>query len=241
MFFKFYPEGSDKYIFNEEGYVSLRFTQPDSLNDIFEIDPIFNHRGEINEIIEAVIKIHKTIRANETVDLYDSDQYIYPITRNDSPEEIAKKMYEERNKRYIDGYKRDMNKTYGILSLTDDVKNTLMWSKYSSEHSGYAIEIPFPLVEKLNIDKIERDFGVKLDNDKNGFYIDLKPEPVIYSTDRPIIDEGGLDTSFMYVKDDRWSAEREHRIACPLYAFENTRKKIKKVTIYTNIDCLPNN
>jgi hypothetical protein len=228
MFIKFYPEESNEYIFNKEGYVSLRFSQPDALNDIFEVDPIFNHRGDFEKIVEKTKEIHESIRNNETVEVYDSDNYVYKMTKNDSPESIAKLIYEERNKRYKEQYRKNMNKTYGILSLSENVNNTLMWSMYSSEHRGYAIEIPFPLVEKLDIKKVEKDFGVKLDKDENGFYITLNPKAVNYLSNRPIVDEGGLDDSFLYAKDSRWSYENEYRIACPLFAFDNTGKKDKK-------------
>ncbi|NBA84774.1 DUF2971 domain-containing protein [Emticicia sp. CRIBPO] len=87
-------------------------------------------------------------------------------------------------------------KGLGVLSLTEDNRNLVLWSHYADNHRGYCIEYG------LNKDEIK---GTDLESLK----IELKK--VEYS-DSPFLLQGFRDIDFLLkVKHTDWEYEREHR------------------------------
>jgi hypothetical protein len=90
----------------------------------------------------------------------------------------------------------DLNKLFGVLSLTPHATNYLMWSHYAQSHKGFCVEFNTRLLVESIL----------------GHY-----QKVIYSNDIPyfsimdLLDEG-LMTKLLYTKSRDWEYEDEYRI-----------------------------
>lgn len=111
----------------------------------------------------------------------------------------------------VDDLKTKLNK-YGIISLTEDPYNLLMWSHYANEHKGIVV----------GYDNLNTMFSVS--NDCISAYspaISI-PTPVKYTRKRPDqnmgdeyiyeIEDKAFFQQIALVKGDDWIYEKEHRI-----------------------------
>ena len=112
-------------------------------------------------------------------------------------EEIYRKYHKNHFKQYVDKFK-----DYGIISLTTNNDNLLMWSHYSDEHKGIVIG--------FDIDE----------NDPSDFFYTpttCRFEKVKYSQSRQfegIINENNLDEvklHYSIIKSNEWNYESEYR------------------------------
>lgn len=91
---------------------------------------------------------------------------------------------------------REIDQTFGILSLTESYDNLLMWAHYADEHRGAVVEIETSDPAFLEPDPDRQD-----------------PREVRYSLSRPrlsVDDQVLLDVFF--TKSPQWEYEREYRI-----------------------------
>src|SRR5512135_205937 len=91
---------------------------------------------------------------------------------------------------------REIDQTFGILSLTESYDNLLMWAHYADEHRGVVVEIETSDPAFLEPDPDRQD-----------------PREVRYSFSRPrlsVDDQVLLDVFF--TKSPQWEYEREYRI-----------------------------
>jgi hypothetical protein len=117
ILFKYLPIERITYLDDE----LLRFTQPADLNDPFECFP-----KQINKEI-----LLKFLKEKLRPDLFRKEGV-----------KISRNFYDNLPK-IIDGYLPnaydETNKLVGILSLSKNWNNTLMWSHYSTSHRGFCI------------------------------------------------------------------------------------------------------
>lgn len=115
-YYKYLPISRLSYLEDE----LLRFTQPGDLNDPFECLPQKPSEEEFNLLIDTVIlnlpKVNKEFERN-TKDKFNT--------------EYLKDLYKNANK--------NVNDDIGILSLSKNWNNTLMWSHYTNSHKGFCI------------------------------------------------------------------------------------------------------
>lgn len=123
--------------------------------------------------------------------------------------------WEEDNKAEIDEhYKTSLEsglEDFGVISLTEDPYNLLMWSHYADEHKGIV----------LRINANESTFEYRSDYLLKCGISRFTPERVIYSNRRPGIEmpESAIydyfeDSFFSHIamtKGDSWIYEKEHR------------------------------
>ena len=108
-----------------------------------------------------------------------------------------------RNTVTKDDFNKNILSEVGIVSLSRDPKNILMWSHYADFHKGFVVEfkIPkkLPLSQRGNIDSW------------------LFPLPITYSEQRPVY-KYGIDNDdeslkkLLLTKSDIWSYEQEERV-----------------------------
>ena len=160
--------------------------------------------------------------------------------RKPTPERIDKMGPEE------DGIVRELE-NLGILCLTEDLHNLLMWSHYADEHRGIVVEfdcsgqwLDCPQPEENTSDWVVNEFN---------------PVPVRYSGRRPGDD---LDDEFIYeygnakfikntalVKSNDWIYEKEHRTIIQLssanvvIASKDIASWIEKTRTVLNVENLP--
>uniref|UniRef100_A6W2E1 DUF2971 domain-containing protein n=1 Tax=Marinomonas sp. (strain MWYL1) TaxID=400668 RepID=A6W2E1_MARMS len=135
---KYYSHDSFDFICVEGG-MSLRYSQPQALNDPFEVNPAFT---KCNPELEAAIK--KEI-SNDTGD-----------NRIDlSPEEAILFINERMPDPMRDIINAEIQNKIGILSLTINNSSRAMWSYYGKEHKGFMITISDSyLMELKKIDNV---------------------------------------------------------------------------------------
>lgn len=160
----------------------LRITPPSELNDPFDSKP-------------TQIGIEKKIQFFISEDSEFGDYQA-------SPESI-KETYEN-------DLRNGLNE-FGVISLTEDPYNLLMWSHYANEHKGLIISICCDSSTFDYHDKFTEKCGVSK----------KEPERVIYSNRRPGYDmpdntiyeyfEHNFYTHFAMTKGNDWIYEKEHR------------------------------
>jgi len=117
-------------------------------------------------------------------------------------------------------YKNDLEtglNQYGIISLTEDPHNLLMWSHYADEHRG--------LIISLTCDGSTFDYHDRYT--ENCEVSQTTPARVSYSSRRPGHDlpdnaiyeyfESGFYTHYALTKGDNWIYEKEHRYILNLW------------------------
>ena len=192
------------------------------LNDPFDCQPVCERGVTFNEyhrLLHPVVCAIRTEMARELSPIYFSpDQMQLMINENAASEDLSviREAYEVK----LDKMISDMFKTLGILSLTTDNNNLVMWSMDASRGNGICIEF-----EGLR-------FPVGLN--------EIVPAQVLYQTVRPKFDYVGAVALFLHMtinaaqyvprvsrhrllkglqqaqyawtKHARWSYEEEYRI-----------------------------
>jgi len=103
-------------------------------------------------------------------------------------------------------YLKDRMSKYGVLSLSKERDNLLLWAHYASSHSGFAIEFDIANSVKAHVSGLESyPLGY--------FEINLMAKPIEYSNVRPpsISAERHLAEPFFH-KSKVWSYENEFRV-----------------------------
>lgn len=160
--YKYYSPESFDFIFNDEG-ISLRFSQPELLNDPFEanLGLGLTKKDEINEVISS------------TLNLLDIEKN--KINSNEeTTDEIKKEAMTSLDiacEELIEGYKNELailREKYqniysysdiGILSLSQNENSREMWAHYAKNHTGFMIEMdindfePYKYAQYLETEK----------------------------------------------------------------------------------------
>jgi len=160
----------------------LRLTPPSVLNDPFDSKPT---QAGIEKKLEFFI--------NEDNDFGDEPA---------DPESI-REIYENDLRNGLD--------KFGVISLTEDPYNLLMWSHYANEHKGIIVSVCCDSSTFEYHDKFTERCGVSK----------KEPERVIYSNRRPGHEmpdntiyeyfEHNFYTHFAMTKGNDWIYEKEHR------------------------------
>jgi len=191
---------------------SIRFTQPNAFNDPFEFSPSFISFSKDSTFNEQF---------DDTVDMQieDSLRKLPKEYRTDIVKSYLKKFL-TANKQLIhhslnnfapifaDSLQKQANNSFGILSLTTEKDNLLMWSHYADSHNGFCI--------KFNTDSIffnrRRSEFDELYHLRKITYKDIRPSG--------IFEEMSIDELFE-VKSDIWEYENEWRMYLPLIDANN--------------------
>ncbi|HXU93612.1 MAG TPA: DUF2971 domain-containing protein [Gallionella sp.] len=115
-------EGAIRF-FNTMG---LRFTQPDQLNDPYECHLAFDKKVR-EQLVEDFVS--HTVKSKPDGDLKRI---------SDMAERNADSLLEMA----LENYKETKNQL-GVLSLSEDPLNLLMWAHYADKHQGVVIELDF--------------------------------------------------------------------------------------------------
>ena len=199
-----------KLLFNQELY----FSTLDFLNDPFEGALPLQHISEITdeEIIEANIKIIKYNNPNQVY----TDEVLNALRRDLNTTDVRKRYDSEEKIINMQRSVRLVNNAIGILSLSIDPINYLMWSHYADSHKGFCVG--------FNIFKLLK-------------YLDMPyPVPITYQEDIPCwkIMEPPIEYAKKYwaTKGLLWEYEQEVRFL--------SRKYINKSLIFDIeiIDCV---
>lgn len=214
LYYKYLPPERLSYLDDE----LLRYTQPIDLNDPFECLPKKPSEKEFKDVIKMVSELlHKKG---------------FPLNEND---EIL-----ELEKIYNEAY-QNVNNDIGILSLTKNWNNTLMWSHYTNSHKGFCV----------GFDPKDEYFQNFLSNDEKKSKIIME---VVYSNKRVEIpmELGKKKLAFepFITKSTDWKYEEEVRIISTLnisdkkinsnpvdiHLFKVPHRSIKEIVVGANMD-----
>lgn len=220
----------------------IRFTQSDALNDPWEMRP-FIERLMMDDTFEAEIAIKarkmdqknlarlaaeniwKALPRNQRrqIPLAKFEIQVLQLIRN-NPEEFERlyaknledtlQLYKAAEPIVIKNIPNILNKTVGVLSLSEKPNHPLMWSHYSANHSGFVI----------SFDENHSFFTTRrsAEDDLSGLH------QIVYSADRPqlpsLIDPSMTWIPLFFTKDHKWHHEKEWRMVRPL---KDARKVIE--------------
>lgn len=128
-YYKYLPINRVSYLDDE----MMRITQPEDLNDPFECLPQQPSDEEMDKMIKNITdKLLTPEKSEAQIRKYKE---IIQGYRDDLKNKVQGNLLD---KIFSDSYKK-INKEMGVLSLTKNWNNTLMWSHYSQSHQGFCI------------------------------------------------------------------------------------------------------
>ena len=192
--YKYYSPESFDFIFIENG-ISIRFSQPSVLNDIFELN------GKVKSSFDYEFDL-----------IIDQAKVDYPETKDLKKEEILpfiKKIQQLQFSKVQKNIKSYIDEYYGILSLTENPSSLLMWAHYSKNHTGYMIEFD----EDNDLDKIMGTMyatdSVEYKNERPTSFYDIAKNGLSEENKAAL-------KELIYTKSSEWHQEEEFRIVVNL-------------------------
>lgn len=196
----------------------IRFTQPRAFNDPFELKPSITKFTEKNT---AKIMLNDESTTNTIKEIYDKqppffqqyvsfEQFRILVKKDiDNNFDLIYNVIESHTPMIKEAMESNLIDKLGILSLTKNKNNLLMWAHYAHSHEGFVI----------GFDVTHKYFNYR-NNPKGEFgYV----REVEYRDERPgptLIDLSGVD--IFLVKSPQWKYEEEWRIIHPLYEADKT-------------------
>lgn len=178
----------------------LRFSQPDALNDPFELLPTIT-KEQAARILETYIRAAKPMpvfsgsrserRAAERANASANRKVVKQLKQNS---DILRE-------KFFDDAKKTLNSKIGILSLSRRWDSALMWSHYTNSHTGFCVG--FKRDHPIFIAKGNPADPIRMMNSVE--YADQRV-PVSLVRGKPI------DMQVIYRKSTDWSYEQEERV-----------------------------
>ena len=175
------------------------------LNDPFECRPMVKFKDPedyINQVIKRnlknaprlLMKRHPNLTYDEAVKAVKSAK---KNMKQDFMQNIETELTHE-----LEILMRNINKHIGILSLTEDPFNTLMWAHYASNGSGYAIEFDESnqFFHRRHNDAQDCGEITPVEYTNQPIKIEFEPSPPKINPD------------LLFTKKKYWSYEKEYRI-----------------------------
>ncbi|MBY6191990.1 DUF2971 domain-containing protein [Microbulbifer agarilyticus] len=185
-----------KYLPFDEGSLcvltdgTLKYTCPLDFNDPFDCRPAYDDQS-LNEIDK---------NKKELIHAIGKKKKLSPAKRIQSKKKIANQI-----KAYLDSGQSLDNVLLevGVVCLSTDPSNILMWSHYADFHKGFVVELKIPLYGTCE---------AVTEGGKN-----LIPLEVHYGKQRPEVKYGAEDPQatlqkMIFTKSSVWSYESEHRV-----------------------------
>lgn len=174
----------------------LKYTDCRSFNDPFDCSPVM-YTDSYNEFKEQMRSRFEEIAQFKK------------LSPAKKLQEYPKMLRRAQNKlNELNYFQNNIASDFGVLSLSEKYKDTLMWSHYANNHKGYLLKLHVPVSGSQDNSSIV---------DEAGF--NLISFPVKYDTNRPRIkyplDDTRLAAIFIdavTIKDPQWEYEKEHRV-----------------------------
>jgi len=197
----------------------VRFTQPQAFNDPFELKPYLKSLAsesvitdELNEQFESIFKEEYSKLPPATKNNISYSKFLeFSYTKK---EEVVSNVL-NMSKQIIPALNNEMHKAFdnrvGILSLTENDHNLLMWAHYANCHQGYVIGFD-STHEFFNQRKSENDEIRAL-------------KKVCYSSSRPNLELISIESFEPFIiKSLEWEYEKEWRM---LHSLKDSDNKLK--------------
>ncbi|HXQ37613.1 MAG TPA: DUF2971 domain-containing protein [Anaerolineales bacterium] len=200
--------------------LEIRFTQPDALNDPFELQPHFDSLIAEADVLEnfsespvdlrpMVKQAYELFPQLQAIPLDFAMRYVEEFMSTEEARQATAEGLRIFLKSMRDGavevrqaIHHAFNENVGLLSLSEIADNELMWAHYADSHRGLV----------LGFDEKHTFFNRRrTENDE--FYFVRK---VRYSDDPPVSLATIDGDALLITKGTRWSYEREWRMLVPL-------------------------
>lgn len=208
-FYKYYPIESWQYMCRDW---TIRFTPPDDFNDPFEFLPAITGLAcddNLYELFESNFSMQVTKGAEEVWKGLDSNlREIFSMKVLELPFNLNKNilyknfldLVQMATPRFASLLPQKIKSLVGVLCLTTQNDNLLMWSHYGNSYKGFVVE-----------------YDAKNEFFHRGEDINFTLRPVMYASTRPNKNINELDINdFLYIKSNIWAYENEYRLVTPL-------------------------
>ena len=202
----------------------FRFTQPEEFNDPFELRPVLRFPDNDDSLYSTLDDNFESILMEEYKKNSDINTKItfesflaFRRTKKKEIKELAKSLLtsKEFTKRLNETHYKTANKSIGILCLTKNYNNLLMWAHYANSHKGFVVGLDS-----------DNSFFKQDKDDKN---LMGKLKKVIYNNERPSESFENMNVENAYLtKSKEWSYEEEYRMFTPF----KRASQIKNDNIY---------
>ncbi len=198
----------------------VRFTQPIALNDPFEFLPAVLSYGDDDEIREiASVRLDDHLRklfdeiADKNKWTFEAFLKLYEKRRNQDIEMAIKNISPSLNSKMSERINQYTSENIGVLSLSKNFNNLLMWPHYSSSHKGYVVEFDTETsffnqqankhLNRNEPERVQSEYGY--------------PKEIRYLNDRPnVILSQQINMDMFFTKSSNWCYEEEYRMLMPL-------------------------
>ena len=167
---------------------TIKYTCPLEFNDLFDCQPVYDQ--------EAIDQLPNTMP-----DLFKACAKIENWHPNDYENRVKEKLPILKEKLLNGGIDKETLQKIGIVSLSRNPKNILMWSHYTQNHTGFVVGFRIPN-NKSDIQKIDilcRPLKVNYSKErlKYAYGIDSKPDAL---------------NKIVLTKHSSWKYEEEERV-----------------------------
>ncbi len=217
-FYKFYSKDSFNIFESIVENEFIRYTQKPALNDKFDINVQINKFGLnsklINENNKTKESIEETLKlfSNDLIENLGKDNLVNSI--QNELQIVEKGMIDEIEKFDNEltscinlAFEYSINNGIGVLCLTEDIGNSLMWAHYASNNQGFAIQ--FDINHKYFNSEIELQQIKAVYYDNNSYPIENFIDAISNNL------EARLEYFFIN-KSMEWAYEKEWRMIKPL-------------------------
>ncbi|MDX7787414.1 DUF2971 domain-containing protein [Aeromonas caviae] len=183
--YKYLPFGTDKKSLDVIKKGTIKFTCPKDFNDPFDCQPFLS----IDNLTESNA-FKRAFKCN-SVGLNVIEKQI-----------LKNKMIDTFSKQIKSGkFFGEFLDTVGVLSLSRQYNNALMWSHYAEYHRGFVVGFKYQKPDDLKEDPHDMDIRK------------IIPREVKYSKNKPVytLSSNDFDMSVLLTKDDVWKYEAEER------------------------------
>lgn len=203
----------------------FRFTQPEEFNDPFELRPVLRFAHDdyslystLDDNFESTLKEEYKKNSDINTNMTFESFLTFGKTKQKEIKELTKSFLtsKEFTKKLNETHYKAANKNIGILCLTKNYNNLLMWAHYANSHKGFVVEL----------DGDNSFFKQDLDNEN----LMGKLKKVIYSNKRPSesFEKMNIESAYL-TKSEEWKYEEEYRM---FTSFEKAFKIDNTVYLY---------
>lgn len=178
----------------------LTFSQASKLNDPYELKADIKI-SNVNSFFEDAIANFDSSDTAKNIEFTKEQYYVRKLLKDKKLLHLAleQKTHYEIIKSFNEEFQQNADNHLGILSLSEDYKNLLMWAHYASSHEGIVIEF-----------EREHEFFTK--TYKSGNILGVLNK-INYSNKRPSSDINEISAIDVFLtKSIEWEYEKEYRM-----------------------------
>ncbi|MGD9899244.1 MAG: DUF2971 domain-containing protein [Calditrichaceae bacterium] len=202
----------------------IRFTQPTSFNDPFELQPFLSSVASPTYFSDLMKsdgfkkdyneKLLELIEKNLPQNMHTYKDQLLSLAREINLDNFVTPLLDQINPIFRSTMFEGINNSIGILSLCENPDSLLMWAHYSNSHTGFVIE--FDMNHNFFSERLSSENS--LHGLKKIIYCHSRPALILMDdvTEAIKTDEGKFINDIFFTKSSEWKYEKEWRMLNPL-------------------------